>query len=103
MSAISAKPIEGHVVPGSLVMPYLGRVIVGMPERVQRSFVTNIPYGPPIEEEKTQAKPQQPLATGDDRNPDIMKALQKLMGGQQQGGEQQKPIAQSLPGYRDWR
>ena len=101
MSAILAKPIEGHVVPGSLVMPQV-RVIVGMPERVQRSFVTNIPYGPPIEEEETQAKPQQPLPTGDDRNPDILKALQKLMGGQQ-GGDQQKPIAESLPGYRDWR
>ena len=102
MSAILAKPIEGHVVPGSLVMPQV-RVIVGMPERVQRSFVTNIPYGPPIEEEETQAKPQQPLPTGDDRNPDILKALQKLMGGQQGGGDQQKPIAESLPGYRDWR
>ena len=102
MSAIIAKPIEGHVVPGSLVMP-MTRIIVGMPERVQRSFVTNIPYGPPIEEEETQAKPQQPLPTGDDRNPDILKALQKLMGGQQGGGDQQKPIAESLPGYRDWR
>ena len=102
MSGILAKPVTGHVVPGSLVMP-MTRSIVGMPERVQRSFVTNIPYGPPIEEEKTQAKPQQPLPTGDDRNPDIMKALQKLMGGQQGGGDQQKPIAESLPGYRDWR
>ena len=102
MSAIVGKPIEGHVVPGALVMPHT-RYIVGMPERVQRSFVTNIPYGPPIVEAKTQAKPQQPLPTGDDRNPEIMKALQKLMGKQQQGGDQQRPIAESLPGFRDWR
>lgn len=99
MSAIIARPVEGHVVPGALFMPQT-RYIVGMPERVRRSFVTNVPYGPPIKEEPAQAKPQQPAATGDDRNPDIMKALQKLMGGQQQ---QQKPIAESLPGFRDWR
>ena len=102
MSAYLGKPIEGHVVPGALVMPQV-RYIVGMPERVRRSFVTNVPYGPPIKEAPTQAKPQQPLATGDDRNPDIMKALQKMMGGQQGAQEQQKPIAESLPGYRDWR
>ena len=102
MSAILGKPIVGHVVPGALFMPQT-RVIVGMPERVQRSYVTNTPYGPPIKETQTQAKPQQPLPTGDDRNPDIMKALQKLMGKEGGGGEQQKPIAQSLPGFRDWR
>ena len=99
MSAITVKPIEGHVVPGSLIMPQT-RYIVGMPERVQRSYVTNIPYGPPINEVQAQAKPQQPLATGDDRNPDILNALKKLMGGL---STQQKPIAESLPGFRDWR
>ena len=102
MSAFLGKPVEGHVVPGTLVMP-MTRYIVGMPARVRRSFVTNIPYGPAIQEEIPQAKPQQPLATGDDRNPDIMKALKKMMGSQQGSPEQQKPIAESLPGYRDWR
>ena len=98
-------PLLGHVVPNSTTMP-----------NARRSYVTNIPYGPPIIEQKTTAQPMAPKNTGDDKNPNILKALQNLMGkesgghqaSQKQSGGiqsdvQQKPISEAQEQFRDWR
>ena len=87
-------PLLGHVVPGVISPEY------------RRGFVTNRPYGPPIQPEITQSEPLNPLPTGDERSGHILQQLQKLLGMQKGGGKQAvsgEPITSALPGYRDWR
>ena len=86
-------PLLGHVVPHSTSIP-----------NVRRSFVTNVPYGPPIEEAPITAKPMAPRPTGDERSPQILQQLQKLLGTAGSAPEGvQKPITETLPANRDWR
>ena len=104
MTSLMPTIITGDVVPGSLVQPVLGfPFTLSMPSRVQRTYVTNTPYGEPIKEEEVKSVPIPPRPTGDDRGSGIMKVLQSVM--QKQGGAEQKgePIATAHPGDRTWR
>ena len=122
MSSLMPQVLTGDVVPGSVVQPVLGfPFTLSMPSRVQRSYVTNEPYGEPIKQEEKSSVPIPPRPTGDEKGQaGLMKILQSVMqkqGGAQQGpprppgGQQQQqqqaaggaPIAQALPGDRMWR
>ena len=89
---------EGHVWPGTV------------DPRIQRKWITNIPYGPPIKERVISQPTTQPLQhgkpplgqssgkphpIGDETNVNMMKKLQSLMVGQK--------VKQKVPSYRDWR
>ena len=106
MTSIQPPIITGEVVPG-VIDP-----------NIHRSFFTNKIMGLPIKEPTVESTPMpasgtKPRPTGDER--DMVSVLQKVMQQQQQGGggapggppqqqqQQQAPIAQSLPGFRDWR
>ena len=105
MTSLMPTLVTGEVVPGSVVQPQFGFPFnQSMPARVQRSYVTNIPHGPPIKEEPVKSVPIAPRPTGDERgNAQMMKILQNVL--QKQGGGQASsaPIAKALPGDRSWR
>ena len=106
MTSLMPSIITGDVVPGSIVQPTLGfPFTLSMPSRVQRTYVTNTPYGEPIKQEEIQSVPIPPRPTGDDRGGQagIMKVLQSVL--QKQGGSEQKgePTTKAHPGDRSWR
>ena len=108
MTSILPPILTGEVVPG-VIDP-----------NISRSHFTNIPYGPPIAPPTVASVPMAPASTkprptGDERHGagGLAEILQKVMqkqgqgagpgAGQGAGGAEQAPVAQSLPGYRDWR
>ena len=99
MTSIPPPILTGEVVPGTI------------DPNIRRSYYTNVPYGEPIVQPSVESTPMpasstKPRPTGDERHTgggDMMQILQKVMQQQSQGGGQTAPIAQSLPGFRDWR
>ena len=83
---------------------YLGVVMAGsvvpgvIDPRIRKSFVTNTPRGPPAKVQKVQDLPKVPQPLGDDKNPEIMEHIKKMVM-----SEISKPIAEAMPSNRDWR
>ena len=83
---------------------YLGVVMAGsvvpgvIDPRIRKSFVTNTPRGPPAKVQKVQDLPKVPQPIGDDKNPEIMEHIKKMVM-----SEISKPIAEAMPSMRDWR
>ena len=95
MSSYMSTVITGDVYPG-VIDP-----------RIRRKWVTDYPYGPPIEPEKTSEpaiKPpgvqgsMQPKRLGDETHFDMANLLKKLMVTQKVD-----QITKALPQHRDWR
>ena len=78
--------MAGHVVPG-VVDP-----------NVRKSFITNSWHGPPAKVQSVQDLPKVPAPLGDDKNPQIMEHIKKMVM-----SEIAKPIAEAMPGYRAGR
>ena len=83
---------------------YLGVVMAGsvvpgvIDPSIRKSFVTNTPRGPPAKVQKVQDLPKVPQPIGDDKNPEIMEHIKKMVM-----SEISKPIAEAMPSNRDWR
>ena len=104
MTSQLPRVLTGDVVPGSIIGPKVEYPFLqSLPSRVQRSFVTSTPFGPPIKKPEVKSVPIPPRPTGDDKNQQMLKILQSVM--QKQGGDKKvsEPIAQSLPGNRSWQ
>ena len=52
---------------------------LALPERVERSYTTDRPFGKPIQHEAVKATPIVPKATGDERHNGLMDVLQKVL------------------------
>ena len=83
---------------------YLGVVLAGsvvpgvIDPNIRKSFITNTPRGPPAKIQKVQDLPKVPQPIGDDKNPQIMEHIKKMVM-----SEISKPIAEAMPSNRDWR
>ena len=86
MSSYLGVVMAGHVVPG-VVDP-----------NVRKSFITNSWHGPPAKVQSVQDLPKVPAPLGDDKNPQIMEHIKKMVM-----SEIAKPIAEAMPGYRAGR
>lgn len=86
MSSFLGIPLAGHVVPGAI------------DPNIRRSYVTNTPHGPPAKVQSTRDLPKVPQPLGDDKNPDILHHLTKMLA-----KEISKPISEAMPSMRDWR
>ena len=86
MSSYLGVVMAGHVVPG-VVDP-----------RVRKLFITNSWHGPPAKVQSVQDMPKVPAPLGDDKNPQIMEHIKKMVM-----SEIAKPIAEAVPAMRDWR
>ena len=79
--------ITGHIVPGD-------------PTPLKRKWITQTPYGPPIQEEKV-VQPttgNAPKPIGDQQHNQVMDALKNIMVEQKSS-----QITEALPAHRDWR
>ena len=86
MSSYLGVLVTCHVVPG-VVDP-----------NVRKSFITKSWHGPPAKVQSVQDLPKVPAPLGDDKNPQIMEHIKKMVM-----SEIAKPIAEAMPGYRAWR
>ena len=93
MSSYMSVSLPGSVYPGTI------------DPRIRRSWITDIPYGPPIRPDKV-SKPDiqppgmnmQPKHLGDEAHFDMATLLKKL-----QVTQKTEQITKALPAYRDWR
>jgi hypothetical protein len=86
-------PLMGDVYPGTI------------DPRIKRKWITDYPYGPPIQPEKTSQPDVQPPGMnmkpkhiGDETHFDMAQLLKKL-----QVTQKTDQITKALPQYRDWR
>ena len=86
MSSFLGVLNTGHVVPG-VVDP-----------TVRKLFITNSWHGPPAKVQTVRDIPHVPAPLGDDRNPQILEHIKKMVM-----SEIAKPIAETVPAMRDWR